>query len=67
MTKAEFLEICDGAREDAEADGMNMQDCAVDIADCLLHDVDILAFARKEWPHTTREGLKFIVAEYIVG
>jgi hypothetical protein len=69
VTKGEFEKRMLEIGQDTLSDnpGMDIQDCAVDLADCALYDPEILKFCKKEWPGESREGLKYIVADYIAG
>lgn len=67
MTRKEFDKMCRDVHDDSVADGFDVEQCAYDLAECLLSNADVLAFVQKEFCTTNRTTLKEIIADNIHG
>lgn len=67
MTRKEFDRRIKDCREDIQSDGKDVEDVALDVADCLLRDEEIKSYVAYRYGGVNVTVAREIVADLIVG
>lgn len=51
--------------DNADDPEWSLENCAYDLAECALHDPEILKYCQKNWPEVPRAELKYVIGDSI--